>query len=911
MPYYIRHCRLPRCKYLSEICRTQRNTRIAQGNNPQAEVLNAQGNVLSDKGEYDKAIEKYNAAIAIIKNPLYIANKTNTEKKYEEQKAELLAKQKAELEAKQKAELLAKQKAELEAKKQAELLAKQKAELEAKKQAEQEIQQLNKLLSAIQNNKLEDAEKLIQDSNIQTLSKNIDNDGNTILHLVAQKNIPELYESLISKAPGLVDTVNNEGKTALEILTTIQQEKQQAKEIMTQQQKIIQETMELVAIGNDRITEGNDKGILILGKTGAGKSTLAYYLAKEELTAVEDKKGTLRLEPVNNKNGIIVNHSMDSETKIPNKLIDKNGTIIWDCPGFQDTGGIAQEIANAFYIQRLFETSKQLKFILAIPDTVLEDKFDIILPIIDQFSRTFTNIEPLKNSLSLIVTKAATNKKVGHLQETLKEISQHYKLTNPKIYEILEILQKSVYPFVQPSNKGDIPNSDLLELINNNDTEYVDLSIYRNLANIVISEKSREYANKLLKVTYTNIKKLVNIFKEAISDPNKCMTNIDDNEFIKSYDIVESLPKSSTSEKNSSFDNLPLHGSLDPFLKLDQIKSLQKELFKNLSNNNSNSTQDIFQNVLKVFAEFIDIDLKQKIQDYSYVFKQQIDINKCFSQVCGNKPVDYTFMEQALQECKEKIGEVLKREIKLLEVEEGKINAESGEPDIEYYKKAIDYLDPYKSEDGIKQKQAIAYKNLGEIYSKQNNYKDAVLNYAKALELEKEQKDVVEKLGNILFNNKHYEAAIMCFEIIRDSTKVKNCFKELIKLNPSDPSIIVNKGNYYISIGEYHPAIKCYNNAFSLSREDNFKLEVDVLIDSLITQKNEIKQKFLDLRKEKKLCYYDKFCVEEIYKAINKTEEPEHNQPVEHNNLAYIACNGVHNPEVNINGDVQHNSLRY
>lgn len=78
----------------------------------------------------------------IIKNPLYITNKTNAEK----QQAELLA-----------------------------------------KQQKQEELQFNKLLLAVQNDKLEDAKILIQHSNIQTLSKKTDNDDNTILHIVAQK----------------------------------------------------------------------------------------------------------------------------------------------------------------------------------------------------------------------------------------------------------------------------------------------------------------------------------------------------------------------------------------------------------------------------------------------------------------------------------------------------------------------------------------------------------------------------------------------------------------------------------------------------------------------------------------------------------------------------------------------------
>nr|WP_253308493.1 tetratricopeptide repeat protein [Rickettsia endosymbiont of Ceutorhynchus assimilis] len=875
---------------------TQRNLKIAQENTPQAEALNAQGNVLSNNGEYDKAIAKYNEAMAISKKPLYAKNKVNAEKNYAKQQAELLAKQQAELEAKKQAELLAKQQADLEAKKQQEeLLAKQQAELEAKKQQEELLAKQQAELEA----KKQQEELLAkQQAELEAKKQQAELLAKQQAELEAKKQA-----ELLAKQQAELET-----KKQAELLAKQQAEleaKKQAEllaQIQQEQQKIIQETMTLIAEGNDRITEKSDKGILILGKTGAGKSTLAYYLAKEELTVVK-YKGGFRLQPKNDKNGIIVNHSMKSETKIPAKLIDTNGITIWDCPGFMDTREIAQEIANAFYIKRLFETSKQLKFILAIPDTLLEDKFDIIKPIFDQFSKTFTNTEPLKNSLSLIVTKADTNKKVIDIQETLNEISQQYKLTHPKISEILEILRESVYPFVRPTGEGNIPNSDLLEAIEDN-TEYVDLSTTHNLANISISDEADKCAKVLLQITYNNINQLLGIFTKAISDPNKCMTDIKGNTFIDSYSIVESLPKSSTSEKNASFNNLPLHGSLDPFLKLDQIKSLQEKLFENLSNNNSNSIQNIFQNVLKVFAEFVinDNKLKQKIQDYDYVFKQQIDINKCFSEVCGNKPV-YN-MEQDLQECKEKIEEALKREIKLLEVEEGKINTENGEPDIAYYTKAIEYLDIYKDDQNCIKQKAKAYKNLGNIYDAQGDYIQAATNYTKALEMNKELPEIYERLGEMLFEKKHYKEAIKFLKVKGNVEKIKECFEKLTKASPNDPNLIKDKADYIFSIEDYGKAMKYYNIALYHSlKDDNLYSIIGEKIVNFKTEKSKNKAQIIEFIKSGEKYHYNEVNVQELNNQfIEKMKEPIQNLPIEQTNLVPIPCNDNH--EVHINGGI-------
>ncbi|MCX4084237.1 hypothetical protein N7281_05215 [Rickettsia hoogstraalii] len=288
------------------------------------------------------------------------------------------------------------------------------------------------------------------------------------------------------------------------------------------------------------------------------------------------------------------------------------------------------------------------------------------------------------------------------------------------------------------------------------------------------------------------------------------------------------------------------------------------------------------------------------------MFKQQIEYNKFLSQVCDNQPLDYTFMERAVQQCKTILTNSLEEAIKSIKIEDN-------HPDIAYYEKAIDYLDLYKNDPNCTKQKANAYKNLGNIYNDQNNYKEAMLNYKKALDSNNELLYIYEKLptiyenlGKQLFNGKQYIEAIQCFKVIRDSIKVKECFEELIKLNPSDPNIRLAKADYHTSIGEYNTAIKCYNIAFSLSKDTNFKSSIDLKINSLIDQQIKIMQEFVNSRKEGKLYDYDKCNVQEIYQAVGKIKELIHNPLVEPNNLAPIPCNDNHDNEVNINGDVTH-----
>ena len=111
-------------------------------------------------------------------------------------------------------------------------------------------------------------------------------------------------------------------------------------------EKIIHEIYRLIGEGNARIQEEAEKAILILGKTGAGKSTLTYLLAQQQLKAkLDDNTGNMMVEAEKQLGDIKISHNAVSETKIPNKYQSGNNVVLWDCPGFNDTGGVAQEIA--------------------------------------------------------------------------------------------------------------------------------------------------------------------------------------------------------------------------------------------------------------------------------------------------------------------------------------------------------------------------------------------------------------------------------------------------------------------------------------------------------------------------------------------------------------------------------------
>ena len=111
--------------------------------------------------------------------------------------------------------------------------------------------------------------------------------------------------------------------------------------------------------------------MIILGNTGSGKSTLGNYIAGIPLIAKKKKYGKYYFIDVldNDLKAFEIGHGTESQTTLPNKWVDSNGITYWDCPGFVDTKGFEQNIINAFYIKWIFDSSKEVKIVIVVPES--------------------------------------------------------------------------------------------------------------------------------------------------------------------------------------------------------------------------------------------------------------------------------------------------------------------------------------------------------------------------------------------------------------------------------------------------------------------------------------------------------------------------------------------------------------
>jgi len=591
-------------------------------------------------------------------------------------------------------------------------------------------------------------------------------------------------------------------------------------------QVVLKEISALVTEGNDRINHVAENGILLLGKTGSGKSTLAHVLAGRKLQSIfDDEIGEFiidTLQPIkgikiihdkaiveqSGSSEIRIGHSPLSETTIPNKItIGHNSafettipnkckvqdTLVWDCPGFKDTAGIAQEIANGFYIKKLFQNTKQLKFVLVVSEASFSDKSLDFIDIANQFARMFKDIEVVKESVALVVTHASPGKKVEHIENLVNRIlTQKSALTekyNATTAKILEYLTDSVHIFYKPLAEGEISTKyNLFDQINSS-TSYT-----RHLAdsiNVSISSQSKTYADSLLATAGSNFKKIVSVIAQAVSKSESYIKG-DDSTFTSFYkDISNLLPQTIEYEP---LIRLPDHSRSEHFINLSYMRALQEVLSSKVDS--FEAGLKMLHNILLVFEEFASGDnkaqLKKYIQEYDYALKQQIDYLQLFSQLCDKEmPEFFEMLKGTITECKGKIDIDVERAVKSMVI--------APDQGISYYETAIKYLDLYKGEPECVKNKAKAYYHLGLIYDEEGNTEQALQHYFKARELDKELAPVYTKVGDLFFSKGDYEVAIAFYKTVKHDFKIKPCIKKLIEKNPENPEIMMRVAEYFSS----------------------------------------------------------------------------------------------------------------
>ena len=212
----------------------------------------------------------------------------------------------------------------------------------------------------------------------------------------------------------------------------------------------IQQAMSLQSATLD---DGRSKNILVLGKTGVGKSALVTYLTGHSLVTAKGKK--LKRGSESNFN-IEIGDGPTSKTRVPSQARDVDtGIHYWDCPGFFDTKGDEQEIFNAMAINQLANQGA-LKILFCVNYSELENRWDSCIESLERIMSIFQDHRMLENCLSLVITQIDQDI-IEEVEADLYPVAQEAELRTqfkPETLALMKSLLKSKRSFFPKPRAG-------------------------------------------------------------------------------------------------------------------------------------------------------------------------------------------------------------------------------------------------------------------------------------------------------------------------------------------------------------------------------------------------------------------------------------------------------------------------
>lgn len=168
---------------------------------------------------------------------------------------------------------------------------------------------------------------------------------------------------LLSPAPSQPSPISILNSSNLFAQTTVQREDVREIKKLEQLLLVIEQTsQETFAVKSKEV-------VLVLGPTGAGKSTFINYMAQRTMRRHSDQLSledtVICEEPV-----AAIGHGIESCTSRP-KIFPTNLPELFfcDCPGFFETRGVNIQIANAFGIQAVAKNSQKIKGIVLLVES--------------------------------------------------------------------------------------------------------------------------------------------------------------------------------------------------------------------------------------------------------------------------------------------------------------------------------------------------------------------------------------------------------------------------------------------------------------------------------------------------------------------------------------------------------------
>lgn len=268
------------------------------------------------------------------------------------------------------------------------------------------------------------------------------------------------------------------------------------------------------------------EAVLVIGDTGSCKSTLVNAFIGNKLEAVripnasqkDARQGKhLELKLSEGQDGPKMG-SGKSVTTAPKPWISPDKTVYVDCPGFGDTRGPEHDITNGFLINRIFELAERVKIVWVVTEAQLENnnRYRELIEISKGFVGLFDNFDAVKDSVSVIVTKADSESVADDFRGEFSKVLKTY--SGDKDEKILTDKVKDFFEYIaSPHSKMSVVHRAMTE----GPFEFAE-GIFDNLKNCRYSEK----VEVKIPISFESKDKLRDVYEHYYADISKVASKL-------------------------------------------------------------------------------------------------------------------------------------------------------------------------------------------------------------------------------------------------------------------------------------------------------------------------------------------------------------------------------------------------
>ena len=150
--------------------------------------------------------------------------------------------------------------------------------------------------------------------------------------------------------------------------------------------------------------QGHD-AIVLIGKTGTGKSTLIQAISGRQLNETVDEYGRVVYDSDSPLAGFEIGHGKISQTKHLSCFVHKNASdqpvMYLDSPGFEDTDGVETDLATAAMLKKVAASARSLRFVVLINCASLrEDRGGALNSVVRLIHSMVDNLKSIREVLS-------------------------------------------------------------------------------------------------------------------------------------------------------------------------------------------------------------------------------------------------------------------------------------------------------------------------------------------------------------------------------------------------------------------------------------------------------------------------------------------------------------------------------